>query len=137
MRKRWLVGLLLAVVAASVIGGVVAADAGDTPPSNAGTPSTALIDRAAEKLGVDPDTLNDAYQQARDGLAADGLRAWLDALVENGNLTEDQAAEIESWLYAMPDAWESMPFGMGRFRVFGSLGARLPLTRRTSSPLAQ
>ncbi len=118
MRKRWLIGLLISAAALATIGGVALADTGDVPPANeaagSDTSTTPLLERVAEILEVDVATLDDAYQQARDDLSIEGLRSWLDTLVENGNLTEDQAAEIESWIYAIPDAWESVPFGLDR-----------------------
>ena len=118
MRNRWLVGLLIAAAALATIGGVALADTGDVPPANeaagSDTSTTPVLERVAEILEVDIATLDDAYQQAREDLSIEGLRSWLDTLVENGNLTEDQAAEIESWLYAIPDAWESVPFGLDR-----------------------
>jgi len=128
MRKRWLAGLLLAVLAASAIGGVVAADTGDVPPSSesadAGAPSNALIDRAAEVLGVDTATLEEAYQQARDELGADRLQQWLDALMEDGSLTEAEAEAIAGWLDSMPDALGPGPLCLGR--VPGPLFELLP-----------
>ena len=130
MRKRWLLGLLLAVLAASAIGGIVAADTGDVPPSSesadAGTPDNALIDRVAEILGVDATTLDEAYQQARDELGADTLQQWLDALVESGSLTEAEADTIAAWLDSRPDALDSAPLWLGR--VPGSLFGLLPST---------
>ena len=114
MRKRWLVGLLLAVVAVSVIGGVVAADTGDTPPSGAGISNTALIDKVAEILGMDPATLNDAYQQAIQEIRSEQQQEWLDALVENGSLTEEQAAVVAAWFDSKPDVLGSALFGLRR-----------------------
>ena len=131
MRKRWLIGLLIAAVALATIGGVALADTGDVPPVNetadSGTSITPLLEKVADILGVEPTTLNDAYQQAREDLSTEGLWSWLDTLVENGNLTEDQAAEIESWLYALPDAWESVPFGLDRGWLYRLPMGPLPL----------
>lgn len=139
MRKRWLIGLLIAAVALATIGGVALADTGDVPPVNetadGGTSITPLLEKVAEILGVEPATLNDAYLQAREDLGTEGLRSWLDTLVENGNLTAEQAAEIESWLYAIPDAWESVPFGLDRGWLHRLPMGPLPLLGDSASTL--
>ena len=130
MRKRWLIGLLVAGVAVATIGGVALADATDPPPNDgsADANTTDLLDRVAEILDVDAGALEDAYQQAREGLWADKQQGWLDALVEEGSLTEDQAAEIESWLEAIPDVWDSAPFAMGHGRMHRFSRGRAPFT---------
>ena len=130
MRNRWLVGLLLAAAALAVVGGVVAADTGDPPPSgetaDAGTPNNALITRVAESLGVDAAALEDAYRQAREEQRAEKQREWIDSLVESGSLTQEEAVEIESWLDGMPRAFDSAPFGLGLDRLPGLAIGPLP-----------
>jgi len=127
MKRRWLVGILVAVMIAATVGGVVAADGDDPAPADESTPAATagsdLLDRVAEKLGVDPATLEDAYRQAAQELQAQRLQAWLDSLVADGTLTEEQAAEIEAWLAARPAALDLIPRGRGGcFGFFGGKG---------------
>jgi len=113
--------MLLAAVALAVIGGVVAADGGDPPPpgesADADAPNTDLIAEVAENLGVDAAALENAYRQAREESLAEKQQEWLDALVEKGSLTEDEVVAMAAWLDAMPDAFDSVPFGLGLGRI--------------------
>ena len=73
----------------------------------------ALLDDAADRLGVEPSELEDALEQA--------LKARVDAAVDEGRLTEEQGAELKERI----DSGE-LPFFRGLARPgpggFGSFG---------------
>ena len=76
----------------------------------------ALLDDAADRLGVEPSELEDALEQA--------LKAHVDAAVDEGRLTDEQGAELKERI----DSGE-LPFlrglgrpGLGGFGRFGHFG---------------
>jgi hypothetical protein len=85
-RRKLLVALGVLVVLA---GGGVAVGATQFSPESE---SKAIIEDAAKQLGVEPDELRDALQQA--------LENRLDEAVEDGRLTEEQAARLKERLEA-------------------------------------
>lgn len=109
--------IVVAVVAAAVLAvalgvtGAVAASRALTADDE----RRAVLDDAADRLGVEPSELEDALQEA--------LKTRVDAAVEDGRLTEEQGAELKQRI----DAGD-MPFlrglgkaGPGGFRHFGDL----------------
>ncbi len=78
-----------------------------------------LLTRVAEILGQDAARVKDAYNQAVRGLQEDALQARLDALVEEGRITQEQADQYMEWFRSRPDVSLTMPFhGPARFWGF-------------------
>ena len=140
-KKRFIIGLLAAViiVLASLGGIALAQDEGGSGQHDT------LLGRVADILGIDQQKVEDAFSQAQAELQAEALDARLQALVDKGVITEDQAAEYKTWLESRPDTseykdqienWlESRPDigiggglrGFGDFggpRIFGGFGGR-------------
>lgn len=107
-------------VATIVVGlgaaGAVAASRAFSPSEE----SKAVIEDAAGQLGIEPDALSNALEQA--------LKNRLDAAVESGRLTKEQAAELKERI----DSAEGLPLfggpgidvhGAGHFGHLGNLDA--------------
>jgi hypothetical protein len=125
-KKFVLAVVLVVVIVAGSIGGVVlAADNGDG--SQTETRCEALLDRACEiyeqqtGVAIDQEVLKDAFVQAQDEMQSEALQNYLDKLVEQGKITQEEADEYLTWWQAKPDI--SIGFGLrGHSRLFGMGG---------------
>jgi hypothetical protein len=128
-KKKFIIGLLAAVlIICAGLGGVAFAQDNDEDSQ-----TKTLIARVAEILSIDQQQLEDAVTQARTEMREEALDNYLQNLVDEGTITEDQAAEYKDWLDSRPDIteynnqikeWmESKPDipAMPRTRVFGRL----------------
>ncbi len=120
MKKKWLlaivaVGILaagLSIGAGFARGGFSAGDGdrdGDSPKST-------FISKVASILELDEDTVSDAFEQASSEMADEKVEAMLDAKVEKGLITQDQADEYLEWFQDRPDD------GLGLFKGHGRGG---------------
>ena len=91
MRKlQIIIPLVIAVVAVAVISFSIALAQGDEgDDSNASKLETAVVD--------------DAVKQAREELRDEAIQKKLDALVEKGRLTQEQADEYLNWIQSRPE----------------------------------
>jgi len=113
--KKFIIAAVLAVtlLAGSIGGVVLAADNGDE--SEPATRLEIILDKVAahylELTGEELDTeaLKSAFQQARDEIRAEALHNYLDKLVEDGVITQEEADEWSSWWASKPDT----PIGFG------------------------
>jgi hypothetical protein len=117
--------LVVATIAGSIGGVVLAADDGDDNQNE--TRCQVLLDRVCEiyeeQTGVviDQEVLKDAFAQARDEMRTEALQKYLDRLVEEGKITQEEADEYLTWWQAKPDI--SIGFGLcGRGRLHGMGG---------------
>ena len=102
MKKRWLaVALTLAIVATAVVtaGGALADDADTTGASGI----SSFASRVAAILGLGESEVQDAIHQAQTELRNEAMQARLEALVEAGDLTQEQADALLEWQESMPD----------------------------------
>jgi hypothetical protein len=128
LRKRKFIIILLGailIVIASISGIAMAND------SEENTQSDSLLGRVAKILGIDQQIVEDAFEQARAEMQEEALDKYLQNLVDEGILTDEEAAEYKGWLDARPDMteyidkiedWmESRPdiSTMPRFKTFG------------------
>ncbi len=110
-RRKLIAGILVATLALTgVLVGTISAD--DQPGAN---PQTTLLARVAEILGINQTDLQNAFQQAmterqdarqQEMQAAQDAR--LQALVDQGVLTQDQVDQWKAWLAARPDNSDAM-----------------------------
>jgi hypothetical protein len=121
-KKFIMVTALAAVVLVSSITGVVLAQNGDYSQPEAR--HEALLERVCEiyqqntGVAIDSEALKDAFAQARSEMRAEALQNRLQALVDEGTITQDEADQWTEW-------WESKPDDPVRFRFrerCGSLG---------------
>ena len=104
-KKHWLFGLL--GVMALVLGlgsATVLAQESDGETSRLG-----IFARMANILGLDEQDVQDAYEQARQELRDEQFEEMvgqqLDALVESGRITQEQADELRAWYAERPDSF--------------------------------
>ena len=99
MRKRWMIAsFLVGLLTVGVAGGAVLAN-GDED----GSPITSFAARVAGILGIDQAQVEDAFKQAKQEMADERLQATLDAQVEAGRITQEQADEYSEWYQSRPD----------------------------------
>ena len=67
------------------------------------TASPATVDRAAGILGVEPDAMREAIIEARREQANEAYKARLDRMVEEGQLTQEEADSQYAWFQNRPD----------------------------------
>jgi len=103
MRKRWLVvAMTLVVLTAGLVGGGAAlADDADTAD---GSIFGSLASRVAAILGLDESEVQDAITQAQAELRDEAMQSKMDALVEAGEITQEQADEYLEWQASRPDS---------------------------------
>ncbi len=108
MRKRhWLIGLCALLALAVGVGGgtALAQESGNGEDQSV----RGLITRVADILGLDEQRVQDAFDQARQEMRDERFEEMvgqrLDALVESGQITEDQAEELRDWYAARPDSF--------------------------------
>jgi hypothetical protein len=110
-RKKLLIGVLVAAMALTgVLIGTVSADNEDN-----GNPRGTLMARVAEILGIDQADVEAAFAQATEEMQAErqqqmeaAREARIQALIDEGVLTQEQVDEMEAWLAARPDNRDEM-----------------------------
>ena len=140
MKKRWIyVTVMVGLLTLAITGGVAAANFG-----GGGGAADHVNNRAAEILGVEPQALGDAMQQARAEVMNERLQARFDQAVADGLITQEQADEYMTWIQDRPDGLgtgNGFGFGRGgfghgrggpgfgkiqRFHGFGGFGQQVP-----------
>ena len=114
MRRSVLIAAAaLAVLAIGIGGGAVMAQESD---SEDGSTIKGFVSRVAEILGLEKQTVQDAFTQARQEMMDESIENNLAAMVESGKLTQEQADEIQEWYDAKPDSIASWG---GHGKAFG------------------
>jgi hypothetical protein len=98
-KKVILIALLAGIVLFASTAGIVLAQTGDEDDSQ---PKT-LMCRVAEILGIEEQELEDAFTQARSEMEAAALDTYLQDLVDQGKITEEEAKQYKEWWQARPD----------------------------------
>ena len=126
MKKRVFLALTLTgVLAMAAIGGTVLAQTAEDEEGG-----DSFAERVAIILGLETEVVEDAMQQAQRELHDERIQAHLDALVESGRLTQEEADEYLKWLMARPEGIGQGMFGFGpkdhghMFLIPGALGPR-------------
>ena len=111
MRKRWIiVSVVMAALAIALTGGAILAQDEDEDGSKS------FAGRVAEILGLDEDTVADAMEQAKEEMRDEAIKAKLDALVEDGTITQDEADAYLEWLESRPNVDFGGSYGRGHGR---------------------
>ncbi len=132
-RIKVLLSMLLAVVLLTVIPATVVMAQEEPAPETQVEMKDQLLARVADILGLTPDELAGAFEQARDELREEGAAAReqhcqdrieesLERALAEDIITEEEADEIREWLANRPEALEKLGrnFGMKRhFRICG------------------
>ena len=98
-KKFIIAGVLAAVLLVGSVGGVVLAQ---TENGNDTQPKT-LLARVADILGIDQQTLEDAFAQAQSEMRDEALDNYLNDLVNEGTITQEEADQYRAWHQARPD----------------------------------
>lgn len=125
MRKRkWFVPVVVVLsvlLVGGITGGIVAASddsSGTENQTQLADRYQVLLDQACaiyeENTGVaiDQEQLKNALQQARDELRDEALGDWLQNLVDNGKMTQEEADQYLEWWQSRPDVGLPLP-GLG------------------------
>ena len=91
-KKIAAIAVAIGVLSVGVIGGVILAQEAEDAAKGKG-----LIARVAEILGLEEDTVQDAFDQARGEIRDEHLESWLAGAVEKGALTQEQADALQEW----------------------------------------
>ena len=107
MKRKWIIiSVVAAVLVLLIAGGTVVYAQSQSTPTPTTTPTTTpkdtLMAKVAAILGIDHSKLESAFNQAEKEMQAEALQKRLDALVEAGKLTQQQADEYKAW-------WNSRP----------------------------
>ena len=109
-RKKFIIPLVAAVALTGILAGSAFAQEGDGVDS---PPGGTLIERLAEKLGIEQSELEAAFAEVRNEMRDEFQSRRLEELVEQGKLTQEEADQFKEWWQAKPE------IGLGGF------GARL------------
>ena len=104
-RKVVIIPVLVALVLVGCIAGFALAqgesdNTGDT-----------LLARVASILGIDQTKLEDAFAQAQKEMREEALTNYLQKMVEEGKITQEDADQYKSWWDSRPDALDKLEPG--------------------------
>ena len=108
-KKFIVIALMAAVVLVGSIGGVVLAQMEDGDETEPETKCQALLDRIGEiyqeKTGVaiNQEAIKDAFAQAQSEIRDEALDRYLQNLVDEGRINEEEARQYKEWWRARPD----------------------------------
>jgi ABC-type sugar transport system substrate-binding protein len=108
--KKFIIVVVMAILVLGItLGGVVIAHADDENANTTTTDSiTSFIEKVAEiyqantGVAIDPQQLQQAITEARQAIRDEALDNYLQKLVNDGTITQDQADEFKAWLDAKP-----------------------------------
>ena len=106
-KKFIIIAVLAAVVLVASIGGVALAQSGDE--DNPQTQQEALLDKVCaiyeQNTGtaIDAQALKEAFAQAQSEMQGEALDKFLQNLVDEGKITQEEADQYKAWLEAKPD----------------------------------
>ena len=111
MRKRTIAILVAAGLLALglTVGVVMAQDGGNGGSGASSTPTPAsagvtFADRVAAILGLESDTVREAFAEVRRDQEDEAYKSRLDRMVEAGRLTQEEADSRYSWFQDRPDS---------------------------------
>lgn len=107
-RKKFIVTALLAVMV--LVGGTAGIVFAQTENGDDNQPKT-LLARVAEILDIDQQKLEDAFTQAQSEMRDEALDSYLQNLVDQGKITQEEADQYKGWWQARPDTLLLKPFG--------------------------
>ena len=127
-KKLIVIGLISAVLLVGSIGGVAFAQTESGADSRPAVPCGAVIDRVCEiyeentGVAIEPEALEDAFAQARIEDRQELMESRIQNLVEQGEMTQEQADQYLEWWQSKPDVSPAFGFkGHGDFRGGGGM----------------
>jgi hypothetical protein len=145
-KRKWFIPVVVVSVLliGGIVGGIVVAGSDSSSNTEDQSQTTdryqALLDRACviyeEKTGVAIDSaqLKDALDQAQSEIQEGALENWLQDLVDEGKMTQEEADQYLEWWQSRPDIEVPLPGlggpgpggGMMQARGFGPRGGACP-----------
>jgi hypothetical protein len=124
--KKFIIITVLVVVAlAGTIGGVALAQGNGDENPQPGARQAALLERVCEiyyentGTTINADDLQNAFAQAQGEIREEALQNYLQGLVDNDKITQEQADELLDWWQSRPDVPVVPGFaGQGMHRGF-------------------
>ena len=115
LKRRWLlVPVGVFALAAVVVGALATGAGGLSADGDEDADGDTFAARVATILGLDEATVSDAMTQAKREMRSEALRDALDAKVEAGHITQEQADEYFDWAESAPEWAEGgRHFGRG------------------------
>ncbi|MFC2011327.1 hypothetical protein ACFLUR_03450 [Chloroflexota bacterium] len=101
-RKKLIIVAVLAATILLVVGMGTVAFA-ETESTDDAISGKTLSARVAAILGIDQQTVEDAFAQAKSDMQAEALDSRLQKLVDGGEITQEQADQYQAWYQAKPD----------------------------------
>ncbi len=112
--KSGIIALVVAALAVTVFFSVSAfASSTDGEADEDGGPRQVFTSKVAGALGLDEEQVADAFAQARQEMMDEAWEQRLAQAVEDGLITEEEAAEIQDWWDSRPEALENL----GQFQL--------------------
>jgi hypothetical protein len=108
-KKRLVIALIAIAATVGITTGVVFAQDENEDANQPGAQHEALLDRVCEiyegntGVAIDAQSLQDAFAQAQDEVMAEAMQNRLDALVEKGIITQEEADQLKEWWEAKPE----------------------------------
>jgi hypothetical protein len=144
-KKFVIIGVMCVVILAATIGGFAVANAADDGAKKSETALTTMMDKVAEiyekntGTAIDAAQLQQAFEEAGAAVMSDRMEQYLQKLVDDGKITQEQADawkawwnsrpttaltdEFKTWMESRPDMPESIgPNGFGKMMPFGRGG---------------
>jgi hypothetical protein len=129
--KKFLLVTVLAVVAlVGSIGGVALAQSGNGDNDQPIAQHQAMLEKVCAIYGentgtaIDSEALQEAFEQARSDMQDEARNNFLQGLVDEGKISQEEADQYKAWLESKPEF--DMPlapgFGPGMNRGFGGHG---------------
>ena len=98
-KKFIIIGVLTTILLVGTISGIALAQTDNVTDTQ---PKT-LLSRVADILGIDQQTVEDAFTQARTEMQDEALDNYLKSLVDEGTITQEEADQYKAWRQSMPD----------------------------------
>jgi hypothetical protein len=111
-RKVIIIPVLVALVLVGSIAGVALAQDGSDSSGNT------LLARVAAILGIDQTTVENAFAQAQKDMREEAMTNYLQEMVAEGKITQEEADQYQTWWDARPDALDKLGPGF----EFGGCG---------------
>lgn len=121
--------ILATVVLAGSLGGIVLAQSVTTTPTV--DQNKTILARVAAILGIDQQKLVSAFAQAEKEARADKVDTYLNNLVTQGKITQQQADQYKQWLQSQPSipglpGTPNCPMGRNMPHFRGGFGGMMP-----------
>jgi hypothetical protein len=124
-KKHLIITLVAIATTVGITTGLVFAQDENEEATQPGAGHEALLERVCEiyedntGVAIEPEALKDAFAQAQDEMMAEAMESYLDKLVEEGVITQEEADQLKEWWEARPDT--ALP---GRPLLRGGPGGR-------------